>query len=104
MGKGIENWTDVDYAQAAIDMLPGTVEEIREMLANQGITRSKRGVPIIKGCPVGQWVNRWTDHPAAVNHFTAHPFYLGGGLGGGWSVSLPDPVQEFILEFDRLRR
>ena len=98
-GKGIENWTDIDYAQAAIDMLPGTVEEIRAMLADQGIKRSKPGVSIVRGCPIGQWVNKWTDRPAAVNHDEAHPVYY----PGDYQVVLPNPVQEFILEYDRLR-
>lgn len=33
----IDSWTDLDYAQAAIDMLPGSVEEIAEFLRDQGI-------------------------------------------------------------------
>ena len=49
----MKEWTDVDYAQAAIDMLPGTVEEIEEFMRVQGI--KNRTTPFItrsRSCPI----------------------------------------------------
>lgn len=57
---GIASWTDVDYAQAAIDMLPGTVEEIVEWMRVHRI-ENKWQTPRTSTCPVVQWINKWTE-------------------------------------------
>ena len=84
MGKGIETWTDVDYAQAAIDMLPGTVEEIKAFMPAQKV--SNRWVGCL--CPIDQWVNKWTDSGCWTTH-------TGVGTHTGY-VHLPIPVREYI--------
>lgn len=98
MGKshGIADWTDLDYAQAAIDMLPGTVGEIvRTLRANE-----------IKGhrsdahhCPIARWVNRWvgSDTVTVSQSFiypqTPLPF-------GQDFIRTPTNIGAFISEFD----
>lgn len=91
-------WTDLDYAQAAIDMLPGSVEEGIKFLRAQKI-QNKRSVSRTgrsSTCPISQWVRKWTD---TNNVYT------------GWSntyvrneaLKLPKHVQELILELDRIQ-
>lgn len=56
-------WTDLDYAQAAIDMLPGSVEEMAVFLRAQKI----KGVPSDShSCPIAQWVRKWTGGHVSV--------------------------------------
>jgi hypothetical protein len=59
--------TDLEYAQAAIDMLPGSVEEIDAFLRAQKILpRWKNGY-----CPIERWVGKWTgEENPAVGHLT----------------------------------
>lgn len=86
-------WTDLDYAQAAIDMLPGTVEEIEEFLERQGI-KNKRVYLRSSTCPIAQWVQRWTGNPAS--YVAWHYVEVGGE-----QMQLPDPVSDYILYADR---
>ncbi len=93
MGKDIAEWTDVDYAQAAIDMLPnGSVEEIAEFLRAQKIKGQLPDTQPCVGCPIAQWVNKWIDKKATVNRMDAY--------GAGWSLRLPLLTQRFIRDFD----
>ena len=98
MGKGIENWTDVDYAQAAIDMLPGTVEEIEEFLRAQGI-QNKRTYPRSQTCPIARWINKW----AGVAYIGAgwDEAYLGADTSTEVYVNLPEYVGDFIQYADK---
>lgn len=89
----IENWTDVDYAQAAIDMLPGSVEEIEEFLRVNGIKRAgRRG----DTCPIAVWVKRWTGGSC----FAGRSFIYPTGLATTGSFPTPDHVREFISAYD----
>ena len=93
MGK---EWTDVDYAQAAIDMLPGTVEEIDAWMKVHGI----KNLPPGNGarscvCPIAQWIRRWTGTES-----TAGYEYAAAVLGQ--VIALPKPVQQYILWADSL--
>lgn len=38
----MREWTDIDYAQAAIDMLPGSVEEIAAFLRDHKVRGERR--------------------------------------------------------------
>lgn len=58
--------TDVEYAQAAIDMLPGTVEEIVEFLAAQKIESKWIGCK----CPITRYVDKWVDGNTGMGTFT----------------------------------
>ena len=49
----MREWTDVDYAQAAIDMLAG--EDIYLFLQQQGISGGSYPSRLVR------WVTRWTD-------------------------------------------
>lgn len=91
--RPISSWTDLDYAQAAIDMLPGTVEEIDALMRVHGIENKSRLYPRTSTCPIAQWVNKWT--------------------GGGWigiydttcrghiQVSYPEAVRQYVIYADR---
>ena len=90
----MKEWTDVDYAQAAIDMLPGTVEEIEAFMKTHGI--KNRTTPFItrsRSCPVAQWVSRWTDGKAGAG------FSFVNVDGEGFSI--PEPVRDYIIYADR---
>lgn len=87
----MSDWTDIDYAQAAIDMLPGSVDEIEEFLRDQKIKSVWQGGI----CPVNRWVEKWTDWHAYVGFST-----LSTKLSGS-TVQLPEPVREYILKVDR---
>ena len=90
MGK-VESWTDVDYAQAAIDMLPGTVEEIEEFLPQQKIKNQW----VNHSCPIERWVSKWTDGRV----WTA---WIAVEVGrDGEEVELPVAVCDYILAVDR---
>lgn len=95
MAKGIASWTDVDYAQAAIDMLPGTVEEIEEFLAAQkiGPTCRRDG----NRCPIAKWVIKWTGH---VVYAGTYNVYMGEHVGQGQMIPYPEPVWRFISRYD----
>lgn len=62
---GIENWTDRDYVQAALDMLPDDVEDIKAFLKTQRVKGAPRDSYY---CPIAQWIMRWTDHSADTNY------------------------------------
>lgn len=87
----IKNWTDKDYAQAAIDMLPGSVEEIEEFLRAQRIPSKWVGLE----CPIRRWVEKWTDGQAGAGWENVH-VYTPNSL-----LPTPEPVQAYILYVDR---
>ena len=93
----MKEWTDIDYAQAAIDMLPGTVEEIEEFLRAQGIKNKK--APDwrefrSRSCPVAQWVNKWTEASTGVGFSFAT-------VTGQDPILLPESVRDYIIYADR---
>lgn len=95
---GIESWTDEDYALAAIDMLPGSVEEIEEFLRGQRITGKRLG---ITECPIAVWMNRWTGGiPGTDSSVRVVGLFYRNSYD---SISFPLPlvVANFILAFDR---
>ena len=93
MGK-VESWTDVDYAQAAIDMLPGTVEEIDAFMKTHGIkNRTPITIPRSLDCPLAQWVSRWTEVKTHVGFSWV--------TMGGESLPLPESVRDYIIYADR---
>src|SRR5688572_26310225 len=96
----MREWTDLDYAQAAIDMLPGSVEEMRWFLKDQGI-KGHRTNPRdrCRTCPIAQWVNKWTDVAVLVQLEEMVP--EAWDRGNNWDLTLPVHVSEFIEEFDR---
>ena len=85
-------WTDRDYAQAAIDMLPETVEEIDELMRVHGI-KNKKAQWRSTTCPVAQWVRKWTGGRDSVNFD-----YATGEWG---SVYIPYAVREYIFHADK---
>lgn len=88
-------WTDLDYAQAAIDMLPGSVEEIAEFLrVNKVEGRSHSGW----NCPVANWVHRWTGE--ADSFVGRETLEVRGRYGKFQYLSLPQPVRQFIHHYD----
>lgn len=90
--KGIADWTDLDYAQAAIDMLPGTVEEIRTFFVTEEVTGLRCGAQL---CPVAIWLARWTGQPMSVG-VGAFRFAKSGDRH-----PIPYVVQQFVSQFDR---
>lgn len=50
--------TDLDYAQAAIDMLPESVDEIAAFFRVHKIKGRRQSA---FHCPIANWVMRWTD-------------------------------------------
>ena len=87
----MKSWTDVDYAQAAIDMLPGTVEEIEEFMRVHKIKGQPNSSRL---CPVANWMMRWTGGAVSVG------FDTGGPLTALERVAIPEAVREFIYKFD----
>ena len=96
-----KEWTDVDYAQAAIDMLPGTVEEIEEFLRVHGI-KNQPTHPRSHTCPIAQWINKW----AGVAYISTgwDEVYLGADASTDVYVSLPEYVGDFIQYADKTVR
>lgn len=92
----MREWTDQEYAQAAIDMLPGSVEEIVEFLRVHKI----KGESIRAfDCPIARWVQKWTGNPKSAT-------YPGGTWASAGDDSFfrnPPAVMEFIYEFDAHR-
>lgn len=88
-------WTDVDYAQAAIDMLPGTVEEIEEFLRAQGIKNKPSPMRFSRSrsCPIALWVSKWTDTPAGAGFSFVNV--------DGESFLIPESVRDYIIYADR---
>ena len=88
----MEVWTDRDYAQAALDMLPGSVEEIAVLLRAHGI-KGEAGRAF--SCPIARWVQKWTGNPKSatfsmctwLNDFHDH-------------VPNPPAVRDFIHAYD----
>ncbi len=101
-GDGIASWTDIDYAQAAIDMLPdGSVEEIAEFLKVQRVKSvSVDKTKYCTTCPIAQWVNKWTDNIVLVGFGCVE---LGARSTGYTEIPLPMPAQRFILEYDAMK-
>ena len=93
MGKGIESWTDVDYAQAAIDMLPGTVEEIDAWMKNYRIKNNPGVHPRSAHCPIAQWIRRWTN--TEVIHVGFSYVQVDGA-----EVRVPDHITRYIYAID----
>lgn len=90
----MREWTDLDYAQAAIDMLPGSVEEIVEFLKREGITGYKWSGT---HCPIAHWIQKWTGREDSyVGRFNAYPC----GYPFGPDISVPAPVTRFVDAFD----
>lgn len=89
----MNEWTDIDYAQAAIDMLPESVEGIAEFLQAQGI----RGIPNSSTrCPISLWVEKWMGRTASTGADQTGPI-----TSGNPRIDLPTHVREFILAVDR---
>ena len=90
----MKDWTDVEYAQAAIDMLPGTVEEIEEFMKVHGIkNRTPITIPRSLDCPLAQWVSKWTGIKPSVGFSWV--------TLGGESLPLPESVRDYIIYADR---
>lgn len=84
----MREWTDLDYAQAAIDMLPESVEEIEVFLASHGIkSRWERF-----DCPIDRWVKKWTDHDVATGWTTLIV------MDTDQDVYLPPAVEAYVLK------
>lgn len=96
----MKEWTDLDYAQAAIDMLPGSVEEIVTHMRANRIILSQSWTDGWS-CPVAQWVHRWTGED---NSFVTGTRVESGGVWHPvkWAV-LPQPVRDFIDAYDNKR-
>ncbi len=92
----IESWTDVDYALAAIDMLPDTVEEIVEFLRVHGIRGTSHSA---EQCPIALWVQRWTgnDYPGG-EWVTCNRVVV--GRSDEIDVPTPVSVHDFVVEYD----
>lgn len=56
----MREWTDTEYAQAALDMLPGGVEEIAAFLRTHKIKGERTRA---FDCPIANWVRKWTGNP-----------------------------------------
>lgn len=93
----LDEWTDLDYAQAAIDMLPGSVEEIEEWMKMHGI-KNTYNHPRTKNCPIAQWVNKWTGGGWIGVFEYAEPF-----RGDGDRVRYPRIIIEYVNHADRTR-
>ena len=91
----MREWTDVDYAQAAIDMLPGSVEEIDLFLSTQdlGPTRQRDG----NRCPVARWVSKWVGHTVYAGTYSV---YMGESVGEGEGVGYPESVWRYVARYD----
>lgn len=87
----MREWTDVDYAQAAIDMLPETVEEIVEFLRAQGEPSKWTD----HGCPIGRWLRRWVDGRANSGYSTYRV--------GTSNHNMPAHVQEYVRYVDGVK-
>lgn len=94
MGKGIESWTDVDYAQAAIDILPETVEEIDAWMTTHKIQNTKIH-PRAVTCPIAQWIRRWTDTNATAMGRTY-------ATVNGEIIPVPIEITKYVQYSDRL--
>lgn len=93
----MSEWTDVDYAQAAIDMLPEDVEEIKEFLKRQGVRNSKiNSSNICHTCPIAQWVGKWTDAPVDVGYSHIYECRPDENV---LLVRMPRHVEQFILKY-----
>lgn len=90
----IANWTDKNYAQAAIDMLPDDPYAIGPFLARQEV--QARGRRDACECPINQWVSKWIDGQCITNALAVHKV----DDENGWFVSIPEPVSRFIARFD----
>jgi hypothetical protein len=91
-----KEWTDKDYAQAAIDMLPGTVEEIAEFLRVHEIVGSRWSA---HRCPIAQWVQKWTGDSEWV---TPGRVVSDSVIEDDWEWEIENPpaVQGFIRRYD----
>lgn len=88
----MREWTDLDYAQAAIDMLPGSVEEIEEWMKLhevKGVANSHTR------CPVAKWTERWTGKQMSIGVEDMRVRYEEAKL------PLPEPVTLYIMAVDR---
>lgn len=83
--------TDLEYAQAAIDMLPGSVEEIDVFL------RAHKIKPTWKcgQCPIDRWLSKWVDHGYPTTYTTLFEAMVYQGR-----ISLPAPVSDYIAWVD----
>lgn len=91
---GIESWTDVEYAQAAIDMLPGTVEEIKAFLRREGITGRRMSGTM---CPIARWVQKWTGREDSyMGNYNFYPC----GYPSGPEFPVSNAVTQFVWDFD----
>lgn len=88
----MRTWTDTDYAQAALDMLPGSVEEIAVFLRAHKI-KGERGE--MHGCPIARWVQKWTGNPRSGT-------YSAGTWPNDSLDKMPNPpaVRDFISAYD----
>lgn len=89
----IANWTDADYALAAIDMLPEDPEMIGRFLKDQGV--SAKGRCDTHRCPVSQWINKWVDGEVVTGREFVKVLDVAGGI-----FNAPTHVSEFIRLFD----
>ncbi len=87
----IKEWTDLDYARAALDLLPETPEDIARFLRVHGIhgRRPENGWT----CPIAKWVHRWTDTEAIL--IGRYRFAINDA-----EYPLPRSVKDFIHMYD----
>lgn len=94
----IDSWTDLDYAQAAIDMLPGSVEEIAEFMAAQRITNKWADLAGSTECPLTRWIVKWVGYGGiGRNHV-----YLTPELDTKKRIRLPEAAVEYTRWVDGL--
>lgn len=81
----MREWTDKDYAQAAIDMLPDAPEEIGTFLKVHRVP-----IPNYRtSSPISGWVRRWTDTDVVVS--SRDMTHLVGG-----NILHPPAVREYL--------
>lgn len=95
MASAVTEWSEADYARAALDMLPDTPEEIAEFFRVQGI-KGERGN--CWTCPIARWVSRW-----AGTDVWAGSLSIGDDRSGlrAWTMDTPFRAAMFMVRFDR---
>lgn len=94
---GIKGWTDREYVEAALDMLPEDVEEVGRFLRRQGVRESKVEMrAVCATCPIAQWVNKWTDREA----YVGYNIVSSDRRWSTWQLTLPHSAKQFIRRWD----
>lgn len=89
---GIKDWTDKDYAEAALDMLPGSVEEIVELFRTHNL-KNNYGA---SDCPLAQWVKKWTGG----NDWATCLYVYSGSRKYEFKLAHHSAINQFVIGFD----